>query len=148
MQLWVTANKQKKGSILFSVISTVKNLVKSSWVRKRRSASCRTSAGRSHSWDWRSLGTACPPSTVRNCPNMLTLHTRSFSCIWAPARETWKGQNTFRETQYIQFSQQIVYRLGWNQTLRKSMLLILDIENVLYEDLQLIPHLKIKMSFQ
>lgn len=74
---------------------TVKSLLKSSWVRKRRSASCRSSAGRPHSWVWRAFMAASPPSTVRNCFNMLALHTRSFSCVWAPARETWNRPEFF-----------------------------------------------------
>lgn len=74
---------------------TVKSLLKSSWVRKRRSASCRSSAGRPHSSVWRAFMAASPPSTVRNCFNTLALHTRSFSCVWAPARETWNGPEFF-----------------------------------------------------
>lgn len=100
-QICVTANRQKtvvKKVLLFCrfpcpLIPTVKNLEKSSWERKRRSASCRMSAGRLHSWVWRSFMEASPLSTVRNCPNMLALHTKSFSCNWAPARVTWMGQN-------------------------------------------------------
>lgn len=78
---------------LSPLILTVTNLVKSSWERKRRSASCRVSAGMLQSWVWRSFMEASPPSTVRNCPNMVALHTKSFSCNWAPATETWTGQN-------------------------------------------------------
>lgn len=75
------------------MIPTVKNLVKSSWERKRRSACCRVSAGRSHSCVCRSAMTASPASTVRNCPNMLALHTNSFSCTPAAATETWMGRH-------------------------------------------------------
>lgn len=78
---------EKAGVI--SLALTVKNLVKSSWDRKRRSASCKMSAGWLHSWVWRS-SMLTPSSTVRNCLNMLALHTKSLSCSWAPARATWK----------------------------------------------------------
>lgn len=98
-QTHIKHTREAKSSQIFLPLSdssaTVKSFLKSSWVRKRRSASSRRSTGRPHSWVWRAFMATSPPSTVRNCFNMLALHTKSFSCVWAPARAIWKGTRIF-----------------------------------------------------